>query len=229
MGMILLCFLKSWLYQLFLERLYKTFKPTKKNKSKRANYALSKKSGVNEGVQFLSVFLIESHQVNSNLSFPLLHTCNKGLSCVPLLSRFILQIHITAHLLIGGPGDRRVCIRIFSILKAGLQIRILIILGSWIRIRIREKSWIRIRIKVEIQELQRLKKEPWWAADADKRDVRAQNGALEGGSLDQWSRMRITLMSSKIRIRLRSKVKRWIRNRIEVKNGSADSQLWRKV
>jgi hypothetical protein len=106
-----------------------------------------------------------------------------------------------------------------------LQIRILIILGSWIRIRIREKSWIRIRIKVEIQELQRLKKEPWWAADADKRDVRAQNGALEGGSLDQWSRMRITLMSSKIRIRLRSKVKRWIRNRIEVKNGSADSQL----
>ncbi len=105
----------------------------------------------------------------------------------------------------------------FGILKAGLQIRIRIILGSWIRIRIRVKSWIRIRIKVEIQELQRLKKDPWWAADTDKRGVRAQNGALEGGSVEQWSRMRITLMSCKIRIRLRIKVKSRIRNRIKVK------------
>jgi hypothetical protein len=88
-----------------------------------------------------------------------------------------------------------------------LQILIRIILGSWIR----------IIIKVKIQELQRLKKESWWAADADKRGVRAQNGALEGGSVDQWSRMRITLMISKIR-------KSWIRNRIKGKNGSAKSK-----
>jgi hypothetical protein len=41
-----LCFPKFWLYQLFLERLYKTFKPT--NNNKQAKYALAKKSGVNE-------------------------------------------------------------------------------------------------------------------------------------------------------------------------------------
>jgi hypothetical protein len=95
----------------------------------------------------------------------------------------------------------------FGNLKAGLQIRIRIILGSWIR----------IRIKVEIQELQRFNKDPWWAADTDKRGARAQNGILEGGSLDQRWRMNVTLMRSRIRIRLRIEVKSRIRNRIEVK------------
>jgi hypothetical protein len=52
------------------------------------------------------------------------------------------------------------------------------VFGSWIHIRIGVKSWIRIRIKVKIQELLRLKKEPWRAVDAQNGGAEAQNGAL---------------------------------------------------
>jgi hypothetical protein len=45
-----------------------------------------------------------------------------------------------------------------------LQIRVCIIFGSWIR----------IRIKVKIQELQRLKMEPWKTVDAHNEDMEAQ-------------------------------------------------------
>jgi hypothetical protein len=57
------------------------------------------------------------------------------------------------------------------------------ILGSRIRIRIRDrirvKSWIRIRMKVKIQELKRLKMEPWRAAEHNG-VVEALNGPVEG-------------------------------------------------
>jgi hypothetical protein len=73
---------------------------------------------------------------------------------------------------IGGyrEGQPSKGIQSFSFLKAGMQIRI----------RSIEESWIRIRIKVKIQELWRLKREPWRAADAGKGGVKAQNVALEG-------------------------------------------------
>ncbi len=50
-----------------------------------------------------------------------------------------------------------------------MRIRICIVLGSWIRIRIR----------VKIQELKRLKIEPWRAVDAHNVGVEDKNGALE--------------------------------------------------
>jgi hypothetical protein len=48
------------------------------------------------------------------------------------------------------------------------------------------KSWIRLRIEIKIQQLQKLKVDPWRAVDANM-------GGVEGtkwrrrGSLDQWS------------------------------------------
>ncbi len=73
--------------------------------------------------------------------------------------------------------------------------------ASWIRIRIRVKSClkIRIRIKVEIQELSRLKMEPW---RADRRS-KCRRGGLKWRP--RGSQMRITLMRSRIRIRIEVK------------------------
>jgi hypothetical protein len=81
-----------------------------------------------------------------------------------------------------------------------------------------KKSWIRIRIRIKdrIQKLKRLKIEPWRAVDAHKRGLEARNGALDG--IYQWSQIPITLMRSRIRIRIRNKVKGWIRILIEVKS-----------
>jgi hypothetical protein len=80
------------------------------------------------------------------------------------------------------------------------------VLGIWIRICTRVKSWIWICIKVEIQEF-----------------LEAQNGALEAHGCSKWRRGglkwspegyvdpnvadRITLMKSRIRIRIN--MKRW--------------------
>ncbi len=57
-----------------------------------------------------------------------------------------------------------------------------ILFGSWIWIKIRfwVKSLIRIRSKVKIQELSKLKLEPWMAVDAQNGGVETQNGGLEG-------------------------------------------------
>jgi hypothetical protein len=54
------------------------------------------------------------------------------------------------------------CLLEMGCLKLGLRIRM--IFGSCIRIRVRVISWIRIRIIVKIQELYRLKAEPWGGA-----------------------------------------------------------------
>jgi hypothetical protein len=70
-----------------------------------------------------------------------------------------------------------------------------------IRIRMRVKSRIRIRIEVRIQKLWRLRIEPWRAEDA-------HNGGTKWsrvGSLDQWSQICLTLMTSRIRIRIKVK------------------------
>jgi hypothetical protein len=53
--------------------------------------------------------------------------------------------------------------------------------------------------------------EPRRAVDAHKGGADAQNGKWSrGGSVDQWLQNRITLMRSRIRIRM--KEKRWIRS-----------------
>jgi hypothetical protein len=67
-----------------------------------------------------------------------------------------------------------------------------IILGSWIRISIRAKSWIRVLIQVNIQELYRLKMEPWRAVDAHNRGGRGWKWS-PGGSAYQYSHIRITV------------------------------------
>jgi hypothetical protein len=58
-----------------------------------------------------------------------------------------------------------------ALFHSGFRIKIRIVFGSWIRIRIRKESWIRIRMKVKIQELSRLKIEPWRDADAKNRGL----------------------------------------------------------
>jgi hypothetical protein len=68
-----------------------------------------------------------------------------------------------------------------ALFHSGFRIKIRIVFGSWIRIRIRMISWIPIRMKVKIQEISRLKMEPWRAADAQNGSVEAQNGGLEEG------------------------------------------------
>jgi hypothetical protein len=68
----------------------------------------------------------------------------------------------------------------------------LVLAGLRIRICIRVKSCIRIRIRVKILELYMLKIEPWSAVDSHNGGLYAQTGAL---------------------IRIRTKVKSWIRIR----------------
>ncbi len=87
---------------------------------------------------------------------------------------------------------------------------ICIVLGSWIRIRDRigVKSWIRIwvriRIKTKIQELSRLKMEPW--------RLKMEACTLYT-SVGLWSQIHITLMRSRIqtRIEVKSWIQIWIR------------------
>ncbi len=89
----------------------------------------------------------------------------------------------------------------------GLRNRIRMIFGSWswIQIRIGVKRLIRIRIKVKLQELQSRGRSQW-----------RRGGSIwsPGVSVDQWSQIRIILMRSRIRIRIKGKS--WIRNRIKV-------------
>jgi hypothetical protein len=67
-----------------------------------------------------------------------------------------------------GSGSLWICI----ILRSRIQIRIKA--KSRIRIRIRVNSWVRIRINIKIQELWRLKKEPWRAMYAHNKAVEIQ-------------------------------------------------------
>ncbi len=53
--------------------------------------------------------------------------------------------------------------------------------------------------------------EPWRAVDAHNGAVEAQNG----GSVDQWSQIRISLLRSRIQIHIKGKS--WIRISIKVK------------
>jgi hypothetical protein len=48
------------------------------------------------------------------------------------------------------------------------------------------ESRIRIRIKVKIQELRRLKMEPWRAVDAHNGDMETQNGVVVAGFLHHF-------------------------------------------
>jgi hypothetical protein len=67
-------------------------------------------------------------------------------------------------------------------------------------------------------EFKILKMEQWMAVDAHNGGVEALNGALQAGSVYQWSQIRITLMRSRIRIRISIKGKSRIPISIQVKN-----------
>jgi hypothetical protein len=97
-----------------------------------------------------------------------------------------------------------------------LLIRIRIVLVSKVRIRIRVKSRNRIDIKVKILSYEGSKMEPWRALAAHSGGFQDQNGAVENlyASGQRFATL-ITLIRSKIRIRL--KVTGRIRIRIRIK------------
>jgi hypothetical protein len=65
-----------------------------------------------------------------------------------------------------------------------------------------------------------LKMEQWRAVDTHSGGVEAQNVAEAGGSVNQWSQIRITLTRNRIRIQIRVKMKIRIRGFcIKVKRG----------
>jgi hypothetical protein len=111
------------------------------------------------------------------------------------------------------------------------RIRITLMIRNRIRIEVKTLIWIRVRIKGKIQELSRFKRKQWRPVDAQNGGVEAPNKAMEdrgrskwrpGGSVGQWSRIRITLMS---RIQIRIEVKSWIRIRIKVKKNQELSRF----
>jgi hypothetical protein len=98
--------------------------------------------------------------------------------------------------------------------KAGLRIRIRIISGRWIRIRIRVKNWVTSILKSKFRSFRGLEWSP-----GRPRTLRMEAWRLK---MESWRNCRpevadrITLMRSRIRIRI--KVKSRIRIRIKIKS-----------